>query len=96
MTMTQDRTVTAGFEPAQPIRFVLTTSTEGTGELIPPCSQECPYDDGTVVPLTATPAGENNSVEWTGCTPDVPGGTSCEVTMSENRDVSARFFFAEP
>ena len=48
------------------------------------------------VPLTATPAGENNSVAWTGCTPAVPGATSCEVTMSENRQVSARFFFAEP
>ena len=49
-----------------------------------------------MVPLTATPTGGNNSVEWTGCTPAVPGDTSCEVTMSENRRVTARFFFAEP
>jgi hypothetical protein len=97
VTMTQDRTVAAGFEPTEPTRFVLTTATEGAGELIPPCSTPgCPYDEGTVVPLTATPAGENNSVAWEGCTPKVPGDFSCAVTMSENREVTARFFFAEP
>jgi hypothetical protein len=94
--MTQAQVVAARFVPAQPTRFTLTTATSGAGELIPPCAQGCAYDAGTVVPLTATPAGENNSVAFTGCTPAVPGDFSCEVTMSENRTVSARFFFAEP
>jgi hypothetical protein len=96
VAMTQPQAVTARFEPAAPTRFILTTATTGAGELIPPCAQGCAYEAGTVVPLTATPAGENNSVAWTGCTPAVPGDTSCEVTMSENRQVGARFFFAEP
>ena len=94
--MTQAQTVAARFTPVQPTRFTLTTSTTGGGELSPPCGRGCPYDAGTVVQLTATPAGENNSVAWEGCTPAVPGDFSCEVTMSENRSVSARFFFAEP
>ena len=94
--MTKARAVKAGFVPEQPVRFTLTTSTAGAGELTPPCTSGCDFDAGTDVPLTATPAGENNSVAWTGCTPAVPGATSCVVTMSENRQVSARFFFAEP
>jgi hypothetical protein len=94
--MTQAQTVAARFTPAQPTRFTLTTATTGDGELSPPCSQGCSYDAGTVVPLTATPAGENNSVAWTNCTPAVPGDFSCEVTMSDNLTVAARFFFAEP
>lgn len=96
VTMTQAQAVRAGFDPARPTRFVLTTATVDAGELTPSCAQGCPYDEGVVVPLTATPTGGNNSVEWTGCTPAVPGDTSCEVTMSENRRVTARFFFAEP
>ena len=96
VAMTQAQTVTARFEREQPTRFVLTTATSGAGELTPPCAQGCPYEAGATVPLTATPAGGNNSVEWSGCTPVVPGDTTCSVTMSENRTVSARFFFAEP
>lgn len=96
VAMTQAQTVTAGFDPAEPTRFILTTATSGSGELTPPCGQGCPYAAGTEVPLTATPTEGNNSVAWTGCTPAVPGDFSCEVTMSENRQVTARFFFAEP
>jgi hypothetical protein len=94
--MTQAHVVVARFAPSQPTRFTLTTATSGAGEVTPPCAQGCAYDAGTLVPLTATPAGDNNSVEWNGCTPAVPGDFSCQVTMSENREVSARFFFAEP
>ncbi len=94
--MIQAQAVTARFDPARPTRFILTTTTTGAGELVPPCAQGCPYEAGTVVPLTASPAGGNNSVAWTGCTPAVPGDTSCEVTMSQNRQVSAAFSFNEP
>ena len=90
--MIQAQAVTARFDPARPTRFTLTTATSGAGELDPLCSQGCEYDERTVVRLTATPAS-GNSVEWTGCTPDAPGGTSCTVMMSENRRVTARFFF---
>ena len=90
--MTQAQAVTARFDPARPTRFILTTATSGAGELAPSCSQGCAYDEGTEVRLTATPAS-GNSVEWTGCTPDAPGDTICDVTMSENRQVTVRFFF---
>ena len=96
VTMTQAHAVTARFDPERPVQFVLTTSTTGAGELAPSCTRGCAYDADSVVTLTATPAGNNNSVAWTNCTPDVPGDTSCDVTMSQNREVAARFFFAEP
>jgi List-Bact-rpt repeat protein len=96
VTMTRARTVTAAFGPAEPTRFILTTSTAGGGELAPPCAQGCPYEEGSQVTLTATPAGENNTVAWEGCTPATPGDTTCVVTMSENRDVTATFSFTEP
>ena len=94
--MTRAQAVTASFDPETPARFLLTTSTSGSGSVTPPCSQGCPYAEGTVVPLTATPADGNNSVAWTGCTPPFPGDTSCEVTMSEDRRVTATFSFSEP
>ena len=94
--MTQAQTVTAAFAPEQPVRFILTTSISGDGDVSPPCADGCAYDAGVKVPLTATPRGENNSVAWTECTPEYPGAYACEATMSQNRNVTARFFFAEP
>ena len=54
------------------------------------CGSVCsaPFGGGTVVTLTATPDGgsELGGFSGAGCT-----GTTCQVTMSDNRSVDARF-----
>src|SRR2546428_231750 len=53
----------------------------------PICSAS--YASGTVVTLTATPAPVSPSTSWSGC--DAVLGTSCTVTMSAARAVTANF-----
>jgi hypothetical protein len=54
------------------------------------CSAD--YGWGTVVTLTATPAFGNIFNGWSGC--DTVSGTTCTVTMSAARSVSASFLGA--
>src|SRR5438046_255433 len=55
------------------------------------CGATCSaaYNTGTVVTLTATPAGGSMFSRWSGC--DAVSGTTCSVTMSAARSVTATF-----
>ena len=60
------------------------------------CGAACSaaYVSGTVVTLTAAPALTSNFTGWSGC--DTVSGTTCTVTMSAARSVSASFLGAPP
>src|SRR5947208_2348133 len=95
VTMNAARVVTATFDLQ---RFTLTVNKAGLGSgtvtSSPPginCGTDCsePYPSGTVVTLTATPALLNVFTGWDGC--DAVSDTTCTVTMSRARSVTARF-----
>ncbi|HYA50601.1 MAG TPA: hypothetical protein VEG33_05475, partial [Streptosporangiaceae bacterium] len=97
VTMSQARTVSAAFGPAPPPQFTLTVTRAGTGGgavgSAPAgiaCGDNCsaPFDSGTVVTLTPTPAVGSVFFGWSGaCT----GTGACQVTMSRARAVTAVF-----
>ena len=93
VTMTANRTVGATFTPP---RFTLTV-TPPTGGTITATGINCgtggsdctqDYDQGTVVPLTATPATGYTFGGWTGA---CSGTGACSVTMTAARTVGATF-----
>jgi hypothetical protein len=93
VTLTQAQSVKASFARRAADTFVLTTSiADGSGSISPNCADGCRYPAGTVVPLTATPEGNDNTVTWSGC----DDGTECEATMAANRTVQVTFSFNEP
>ena len=55
------------------------------------CGATCSaaFDSGTVVTLTATPATGSTFTGWSGC--DAASGTTCTVSMSAARSVTATF-----
>src|SRR5207302_7004712 len=55
------------------------------------CGATCSaiYNSGTTVTLTASAAGGSTFTTWSGC--DTVSGTSCGVTMSAARSVTATF-----
>ena len=96
VTMSAARSVTANFDVQ---RFTLTVNTAGAGSgtvsssdgLISSCSGTCTatYDGGATVTLTATPASGSSFGGWSGC--DTVADTTCTVTMSAARSVTAAF-----
>src|SRR2546425_30496 len=86
-----------------PTTFPLTVNKPGTGRgpvPSPPspasptqinCGATCAvsYDSGTVVTLTAMPNTGSTFTGWSGC--DTVSGTTCTVTMSTARSVTATF-----
>jgi hypothetical protein len=57
------------------------------------CSAE--FDETGVVTLTATPDPEMEFKGWEGCEAE-PSATKCEVTMSKDREVKAKFDSTKP
>jgi alpha-tubulin suppressor-like RCC1 family protein len=93
VTMNASRSVTATFTLQ---RFTLTVNKAGSGTVTssPPgidCGTTCsaPYDGGTVVTLTATPAIGSIFTGWSGC--NAASGTTCTVAMSAATSVTATF-----
>src|SRR5439155_1281533 len=95
VTMGAARAVTVTFTRE---RFTLTVTKTGTGSGLvassPPgidCGPTCSatYDSGTGVTLTATPGFGSLFAGWSGC--DAVSGTTCTVTMSGTRAVTASF-----
>jgi hypothetical protein len=95
VTLSASRSVTAGFAPRP---FTLTIDKAGTGRgrvLSDPvgiyCGADClaSYRSGTVVTLTARAASVSTFVGWSGC--DTVSETTCTVTMSAARSVTATF-----
>jgi Divergent InlB B-repeat domain len=98
VTLGDSQEVIATFELERAVDFTLTTSTSGSGSISATsgsddvgreCTAGCAYPQGTVVTLSATPGPRENTVEWTGCVRGDPA--TCDVTMSQDRRVSARF-----
>ncbi|TAK09410.1 MAG: fibronectin type III domain-containing protein, partial [Candidatus Manganitrophaceae bacterium] len=78
--------------------FTLDVATPGTGigtvtstpsgiSCKPTC--QASFDSGAVVTLTAVPSIGSDFSRWTGC--DTPSGTSCTVTMTAAKSVTATF-----
>jgi alpha-tubulin suppressor-like RCC1 family protein len=95
VTMNATRTATATFDPP---RFVLTVNKTGSGSGTVSsspagisCGADCsePYDSGTSVTLTAIASGGSTFASWSGC--NTVSGTTCTVTMSAAKTVTATF-----
>ena len=103
LTMNSNQSVSATFNLTPVVTtYNLTTSTTGTGTgTVAPspvgtsCGTNCySYASGTVVVLTATPTGSDNSVfaGWSGAC----SGYFCTVTMSSNLSATATFTLLTP
>ncbi|ESQ14028.1 MAG: hypothetical protein N838_13090 [Thiohalocapsa sp. PB-PSB1] len=97
LTMSAVRSVTARFDPPT-IRYRLSVTKSGSGtgtvESSPAginCGSDCSedYPDGTSVTLTATPLGGSTFGGWSGACSG--SSTTCTLTMSAPRSVTARF-----
>jgi hypothetical protein len=98
VTMTANRSVTGTFTPGpQTLDVTLQGAGSGTvadgdaGDLDCPgtCTDTYPYN--TAVTLTATPSGGDSFAGWGGEAAGCGTATTCQVTMSEQRDVTATF-----
>ncbi len=98
VAMTSAHTVTATFATTPPsLRYRLTTQKAGSGDgtvTSAPAGVSCgdccfaDYDSGTQVTLTATPAPGFTFSVWLG---DCAGAGSCQLLMSQARQVTAVF-----
>lgn len=97
LTMDGPKSVSATFN-IKPTAYRLTVgrSGTGTGRIISmptglDCSGTCnaPFPEGTSVTLTASAGASSSFTGWSGC--DSSSGSSCTVTMSADRAVTANF-----
>jgi alpha-tubulin suppressor-like RCC1 family protein len=94
VTMNQGRSVTATFtKNTYTLNVTKAGSGEGTISSSPTgidCGSTCSaiFSDGTQVTLSALPVSGSTFQEWSG---DCGGTGSCTLSMSETRDVTARF-----
>jgi Divergent InlB B-repeat domain len=96
LTMDEEHFVSALFDV---LHFPLVVEVEGKGTVTSSpegidCGSECEaeFEEGETVTLTAKPAPGSEFVEWEGCDEE-PAADECEVTMDEEREVSAVFDF---
>ncbi len=97
LVMSEDRAVSAQFEPIPPRSLTVARSGDGSGTVVSaPAGIECgtvctaELDEGSLVTLTATPGARSRLAGWSGCDSE-PGPGSCAVTMSAARAVTASF-----
>ncbi len=85
-----NKTITATFNAWTPTAYTLTANVspaEGGSVALNPATG--PYNEGTVVTATATPAAGYRFVNWTG---DASGTTAAvQVTMNANKTITANF-----
>jgi len=87
-------------EPRPPKnRYTLTVAKNGSGTVTGQgihCGTDCTgeYDEDAAVVLTAVPASGWNFEQWTNC--ENVSGTTCRLTMSSDRQVTATFRQALP
>lgn len=100
VTMTEARTVGASFTPSAATRFPLTVSTTGDGRVTSSpagidCGSTCAasFDADTVVGLNAVPGAGYAFDGWSGA---CSGTTTCNVTLSAARSVTAAFRASAP
>src|SRR5438128_241522 len=97
VTMTAAKSVSATFNPSSQL-FTLTVNRAGTGNGTATSSDgaiTCPstctatFDSGISVTLTVSPASGSTFSIWSGCT--TVSGTTCTVTMTAAKSVTATF-----
>ncbi len=88
ITMDQDKQVTAWFEEEDIVEYNLTINVEGEGST-EPAEGTYLYEEGTDVPVEATPAQGWKFVEWTG---DYEGTEkNITITMDSEKNITAHF-----
>jgi hypothetical protein len=99
LTMGEDHTVSAEFEPIPPRHLTVLRSFVGAGSGMvtsAPAGIDCgvacegDFDEGSEVTLTAVPAAGSGVDGWTGCDSN-PSPGECRVTMNAARSVEAQF-----
>jgi|GEM_PF-2485274 len=91
ITMMGDYSITANFELIPTGQFVLTTSSTAGGSVATPGEGTSPYDEGTTVDLVAEAEECYEFVNWTGDTVADPNSTATNITMDEDKSVTANF-----
>lgn len=87
LTINDDQTIDARFEPLGIVEYTLATDVEGQGEVS--LSAPGPYVSGSQVTLTATPATGWRFAEWAG---DASGTDNpLTVTMTSDKSITAHF-----
>ena len=96
VTMSQARSVTATFAQLPTFALNVAKAGDGSGTVISSpsgisCGADCgeSYVSGTVVTLTASPSGGSGFSGWSG--EGCSGTGTCQVTMSQARNVTATF-----
>jgi len=93
VTLTTDRTVTAGFEIIPKNQYALSVSKTGKGTVTGQgidCGSDCTeqYVENTEITLTASPAADSSFIGWSGA---CSGTGACTLTMNQAQQVSATF-----
>ncbi len=100
VAMSEAKEVTATFDLVPVPQLKLKVAKEGTGlgrVFSEPsgidCGETCEaaFPEGQTVQLTASPAKGSKFVSWKGCDVGGASGSSCKVTMSKAKTVTARF-----
>lgn len=94
LTIEEPLSVTATFKPEPPFSLTIETAGTGTGEVecevesgpAEPCEAE--YEEGTEVALVPKADVGSEFVEWS---EDCTGSGACELTMDEDKTVTATF-----
>jgi DNA-binding beta-propeller fold protein YncE len=96
VTMSEAKEVTATFTVTPKFILKVVKAGTGTGKVTSSpagidCGATCEHEfnEGTVVTLTATPTGGSTFAGWSGA--GCNGTGTCEVTMSEAKEVTATF-----
>lgn len=100
VTMSEPKSVNAIFGLVPPTQRTLDVERIGNGSVgSTPAGIDCgticsaSFDEGTIVSLLATPASGWQFVAWGGA---CEGSDTCQVTLSEHRQVSATFAIVPP
>jgi uncharacterized protein YkwD len=94
ITMQGSYSIRANFEQISSGRFGLTASSTTGGSVTSPGEGTFTYDAGTVVSLTATPAGGYQFVNWTGDVGTIGNVNAASTTITMNGSYSIRANFS--
>jgi Leucine-rich repeat (LRR) protein len=97
ITMNDDYSIIANFEETAITYYSLTIAATGSGSTNPAVGQHT-YAEGTVVAISAIPAGGYYFVNWTGNVGSIAdvNAASSTITMNANYSITANFEVAVP
>ena len=95
IVMNNERSITATFTEIPVTEYDLTINVTGQGSVsaTPP---ETPYEQGTVVSLTATPGTGYQLTSWSGTDDDTSAALTNTVTMNSDKTVTVTFSLIPP